>query len=283
MLAAASVDAPRRPTNRHVAVIDPVRPTADQRGARPPPVQAIVPGPRSPGSDVRVLGVELCGADRRRARPGRRGAERRSAHADRGPRSRRRRRRYALYELHLSPHDEAKPQDLEDMIEAIAQHRARLPGRACPLRPAVRRARAAHRRRPLGRHGVVDLRCAASPRSVIALDAAISAAYPDVRLGHLLGEPPQPRPGGYGDARARDALPQGAQLRLPARGRRRRARLAAARGGSRTPRSRSARRRSSASSSPPPRRSSRSSRAAATAATRTGSCARSAGDCPRAA
>ena len=43
------------------------------------------------------------------------------------------RRRYALYELHLSPHDEAKPQDLEDMVEAIstaisAEHRIYIAG-----------------------------------------------------------------------------------------------------------------------------------------------------------
>ncbi len=36
-------------------------------------------------------------------------------------RARRRRTRvYALYELHLSTHDEAKGQDLEDMVESIA-------------------------------------------------------------------------------------------------------------------------------------------------------------------
>ena len=35
----------------------------------------------------------------------------------RGARSR---REYALYELHLSTHDQAKPQDLEDMVESIA-------------------------------------------------------------------------------------------------------------------------------------------------------------------
>ena len=33
---------------------------------------------------------------------------------------RRRTRRYALYELHLSTHDQAKGQDLEDMVESIA-------------------------------------------------------------------------------------------------------------------------------------------------------------------
>ena len=33
---------------------------------------------------------------------------------------RRGRRDYALYELHLSTHDQAKGQDLEDMVESIA-------------------------------------------------------------------------------------------------------------------------------------------------------------------
>ena len=41
------------------------------------------------------------------------------------------------------------------------------------------------------------MRC--EPRSAVALDAAISAAYPDVRLGHRLGETP---------AAARRALPR---------------------------------------------------------------------------
>ena len=40
----------------------------------------------------------------------------------------RRRRTYALYELHLSTHDEAKPQDLEDMVEAIANVVRAFPG-----------------------------------------------------------------------------------------------------------------------------------------------------------
>ena len=69
------------------------------------------------------------------------------------------------YELHLSPHDEAKPQDLEDMIEAIANIVRAFPDRARPQRPAVRRARAAPRRRPVRRDGVVDLPCAASRAS----------------------------------------------------------------------------------------------------------------------
>ena len=39
----------------------------------------------------------------------------------------------------------------------------------------------------------INIRC--EPRSVSALDGAISAAYPDVRLGRMHGEQPLPRPG----------------------------------------------------------------------------------------
>ena len=39
----------------------------------------------------------------------------------------------------------------------------------------------------------INIRC--QPSDVVALDGAISAAYPDVRLGRLHGEQPRPRPG----------------------------------------------------------------------------------------
>ena len=108
----------------------------------------------------------------------------------------RRRREYALYDLHLSPHDEAKPQDLEDMVEAIANI-----VRAFP----VERARSGqpylafellHGAGPSGAmEWSLSVRC--EPRVAVALDAAISAAYPDVRLGHRRGETPQPRDGKF--------------------------------------------------------------------------------------
>ena len=160
------------------------------------------------------------------------------------------------------------------------QHRARLSRRARPQRPAVRRARADLRRRPGGMEWSINLRC--EPRSAVALDAAISAAYPDVRVGRRHAEAPLPRPGAlrapghvmrfrkersfvYPLVAADDELasPPLEQIAL--------AQVALGR------------RRSCASSSPRPPRSSRSSPAGATAATRTSSSARSAGDCPRAA
>jgi len=111
---------------------------------------------------------------------------------------RRGRREYALYELHLSTHDEAKGQDLEDMVESIAnivrawpsdRVRHGQPYVALELICGVAPAGGGR----LEMEWSVNVRC--EPRSVSALDGAISAAYPDVRLGRKHGEQPQPRPG----------------------------------------------------------------------------------------
>jgi hypothetical protein len=111
---------------------------------------------------------------------------------------RRRTRAYALYELHLSTHDQAKEQDLEDMVESIANvvrawpaDRARngQPYLALELICSAVEA-------PAGRREMewsINVRC--EPRTVVALDGAISAAYPDVRLGRIHGEQPIPRSG----------------------------------------------------------------------------------------
>ena len=111
---------------------------------------------------------------------------------------RRSRREYALYELHLSTHDQAKGQDLEDMVESIAN---------------IVRAWPADRLRHGQPYVALELICGGAPRAgdakelewsinvrcepqaVAALDGAISAAYPDVRLGRAHGEQPRPRPG----------------------------------------------------------------------------------------
>jgi hypothetical protein len=106
---------------------------------------------------------------------------------------RRSRREYALFELHLSTHDEAKPQDLEDMVESVAGVIHAFPGdRARNGQPFVALeliCGAGHG----GTEWSINVRC--EPASVRALDAAISAAYPDVRLGRRHAEAPVPRPG----------------------------------------------------------------------------------------
>ena len=106
---------------------------------------------------------------------------------------RRSRREYQLYELHLSAHDEAKPQDLEDMIESIANIIRVFPSeRARNGQPFVALELICGQ----GRQGMewsINVRC--EPRSVRALDGAIAAAYPDVRVGHGHADTHTPRAG----------------------------------------------------------------------------------------
>jgi hypothetical protein len=107
------------------------------------------------------------------------------------------RRRYALYELHLSPHDEAKAQDLEDMMESIANIvRAWPADRARSGQPYVAVELIYGSPGPSGGGELewsINVRC--QPEAAPALDAAISATYPDVRLGRVHAERPVPRPG----------------------------------------------------------------------------------------
>lgn len=101
----------------------------------------------------------------------------------------RRRRPYARYILQLSPHDEAKPQDVEDLMEAIAHLVRALPAdRARDGQPYVA-FELDHGPGPSGdSESTLAVRC--PPHLAVALDAALSAAYPDVRLSRLSGEVP---------------------------------------------------------------------------------------------
>jgi hypothetical protein len=183
--AGASQPADRRLTERHPARRDPSRPTAVARVQR-------IGSPTSDGSfalleragirsaaGVLLIGALMLMVVARRVR-------------------RRGRREYALYELHLSTHDQAKGQDLEDMVESIAnivrawpaeRIRNGQPYVALELICGVAPANGG----PLEMEWSINLRC--EPKSATALDAAISATYPDVRLGRIHGEQPLPRPG----------------------------------------------------------------------------------------
>jgi hypothetical protein len=113
-------------------------------------------------------------------------------------RARRRRTRvYALYQLHLSTHDQAKGQDLEDMVEQLANIvRAWTADRARNGQPFLALELICGSEEPIAGGEMewsINIRC--EPRSVTALDGAISAAYPDVRLGRVHGEQPVPRSG----------------------------------------------------------------------------------------
>ena len=117
---------------------------------------------------------------------------------------RRRTRTYELYELHLSTHDQAKAQDLEDMVEAIANIvRAWPTDRARNGQPYLAFELICSANGTPGPVGQMEwslnVRC--EPRRVTAIDGAISAAYPDVRLGRLHGEQPQPRTGALREPR----------------------------------------------------------------------------------
>ena len=101
----------------------------------------------------------------------------------------RRRRPYGRYVLQLSPHDEAKPQDVEDLMEAIAHLVRALPAdRAREGQPFIA-FELDHGPGPSGdSEWALAVRC--PPHLAVALDAALSAAYPDVRLGRPCGEAP---------------------------------------------------------------------------------------------
>jgi hypothetical protein len=112
------------------------------------------------------------------------------------------RRQYGLYELHLSTHDQAKGQDLEDMVESIANIvRAWPADRVRNGQPYLALELICGRARRAGGNQEVEwsinVRCEA--KTVAALDGAISAAYPDVRLGRVHGEQPRARAGGLGE------------------------------------------------------------------------------------
>jgi len=102
-------------------------------------------------------------------------------------------RHYELYELHLSTHDQAKPQDLEDMIESIANIIRAFPAeRIRDGQPYVAMELICGQGEQ-GTEWSVNVRC--EPSSVRALDAAISATYPDVRIGRQHSDPSRPRNG----------------------------------------------------------------------------------------
>jgi len=109
---------------------------------------------------------------------------------------RRVRREYALYELHLSPHDEAKPQDLEDAMEAIANIVRAFPADRAHSGQPYLALELLHGTGPSGdMEWSIGLRC--EPKVAVAIDGALAAAYPDVRLGHVQGGTPQARAGTY--------------------------------------------------------------------------------------
>jgi hypothetical protein len=99
-------------------------------------------------------------------------------------------REYGLYEIKLSMHDEAREQDLVDMVEALLHTVREFPEqRSRDGQPFV--ALEAH----FGPGSTGELEwalCVRCERALVAsIDGIVSAAYPDVRLGYELLGPPQ--------------------------------------------------------------------------------------------
>jgi len=98
-------------------------------------------------------------------------------------------REYARYEIHLSMHDEAKPADLNALLEQMCTIvRAYRGGRIRDGQPFFA-FEAFYGRGPDGQmQWTLCLLC--EPRHASALEGALWAAYPDVRLGHTEGTTP---------------------------------------------------------------------------------------------
>src|SRR5205085_4032550 len=91
-------------------------------------------------------------------------------------------RRYERYEVKLSMHDDAKPGDLEDMIEAIgAAVRKRYNDRVSDGQPFIA-LELWHRPSAVGMQWTLCLTC--EVQLVGTLEGVIAGAYPDVRIGH---------------------------------------------------------------------------------------------------
>lgn len=99
-------------------------------------------------------------------------------------------REYGLYELHLTLHDDAREQEQIEMIESLLHAVREFPEqRAQDGQPYI--AFEAHY--APGTTGEFEwLLCVRCERELAAtIDAIISAAYPDVRLGYSFSGPPQ--------------------------------------------------------------------------------------------
>jgi len=99
-------------------------------------------------------------------------------------------RRYERYEIKLSMHDDAKPGDLEDMVEALgAAVRKRYNDRVRDGQPFVA-LELWQRPSPVGMQWTLCLVCEA--HIARTLEGIIAGTYPDVRVGREFDEAPQP-------------------------------------------------------------------------------------------
>src|SRR5438270_8991951 len=101
-------------------------------------------------------------------------------------------RRYERYEIRLSMHDDAKPGDLEDMVEALGGAvRKRYNDRVSQGQPFVA-LELWHRPSAVGLQWTPCLVCEAEMART--LEAIIAGAYPDVRIGREFDDEPRAIP-----------------------------------------------------------------------------------------
>jgi hypothetical protein len=99
-------------------------------------------------------------------------------------------RDYQRYEIKLSMHDDAKPGDLEDMVEAIgAAVRKRYSDRVSDGQPFIA-LELWHRHSQAGMQWTVCLMC--ESEMARTLEGIIAGAYPDVRVGREFDQVPRP-------------------------------------------------------------------------------------------
>jgi hypothetical protein len=108
-------------------------------------------------------------------------------------------RRYERYEIKLSMHDDAKPGDLEDMVEAIgAAVRKRYNDRVSDGQPYVA-FELWHRPSHVGMQWTLCVVCEADIART--LEGIIAGAYPDVRVGREFDESPRALAAGLAEPR----------------------------------------------------------------------------------
>ncbi len=99
-------------------------------------------------------------------------------------------REYGLYEIKLSMHDEAKEQDLADMVEALANTVREFPEQRSRDGQPFIAFEAHYGPGPAGEmEWVLCVRC--EKPLAASIDGIISSAYPDVRVGYEFIGPPK--------------------------------------------------------------------------------------------
>ena len=99
-------------------------------------------------------------------------------------------RDYALFEVHLSMHDDAERRDLNDMVEALAAAVREWPMQRARHGQPFFAVELHYGAAPQGMQFLIALRCERD--LAVTLESILAGAYPDVRVGQVDGGPPTP-------------------------------------------------------------------------------------------